>query len=103
MPSTDHPGSKEMPPPQPTHTVHHGDLPYSNPVLRSASPSGSINTEYGPDETTVEEWALSDEEFHRRVEAQLRLNQPRDAEHAAEIRGLRIPAYKPGTSEEKSV
>ncbi|KAI0310137.1 hypothetical protein OF83DRAFT_912372 [Amylostereum chailletii] len=90
-----------MPLSQPTHQVHHGDLPYSNPVLRSASPSGSINTEYGPDETSKSDSELSPDEFQRKIEQQLRIHYPREEEVSAEAKALRLPPMKPGTIEEK--
>ncbi|KAI0059454.1 hypothetical protein BV25DRAFT_1901587 [Artomyces pyxidatus] len=80
---------------QPTHHVHPGDLPYSTPVLRSASPSESVTTDYGPDQTTPADAALSPEEFERKIESQLRLNFQRDAELRAEAQPLIMPR-KPG-------
>ena len=57
-------------PPRYAHTV---DPVYASPVLRAPSPADSINTEYGPDETTPGDKALSDEAFARNVEEHLEL------------------------------
>ncbi|KAF8266432.1 hypothetical protein EI94DRAFT_1803132 [Lactarius quietus] len=46
------------------HTVHTGDLPYSDPVLRTSSSSESFSTEYGPDETSQSEGSLSATDLH---------------------------------------
>jgi len=73
-----------------THHVHPGDLPYATPVLRSASPSGSINTEYGPDETSPSDHELAAEGFERKIEAQLRIHHQREEELRAEAQPLML-------------
>ena len=40
----------------PTGHIHTGDPPYAPPLLRAASPSSSIGTEYDDDTTTFEEY-----------------------------------------------
>ena len=41
---------------------------YAQPVLRSASPTNTITTEYGEDETSQSDKELSDEQFAEKVE-----------------------------------
>ncbi|KAH8104655.1 hypothetical protein BXZ70DRAFT_1062196 [Cristinia sonorae] len=60
------------------HSLHHiyaGDAVYAPPVLRAPSPSSSIGTDYGQDETSNLDRALTDEEFRAKVEKDLQLNQ----------------------------
>ncbi|KAI0038605.1 hypothetical protein FA95DRAFT_1567661, partial [Auriscalpium vulgare] len=64
------------------------------PVLRSASPSESLNTEYGPDETTASDTELSPEGFALKVESQLRIHDKRDVELLADTRPLIMPKPK---------
>ncbi|TFY83272.1 hypothetical protein EWM64_g741 [Hericium alpestre] len=85
-----------------THHVHPGDLPYSTPVLRSASPSGSINTEYGPDETSQADLELTPEEFAHKIEADLRIHEQREQEIRAESKPLLMPKPK-SAAEEKAL
>lgn len=60
-----------MPPTRQTHTV---DPVYAPPVLRSDSPTESITSEFGEDETTQADKNMSDEQFAQRVEEELGLN-----------------------------
>lgn len=87
-------------PNQHTQHVHPGDLPYATPVLRTASPSGSINTEYGPDETSISDQDLSPEEFDRKVQKQLGLHEQREQEFRAQASPLLWPKPR-GPQEEK--
>lgn len=67
-------------------TAHHinlADPAYSPSLVRPASPSSSIGTDYGEDETTPEEHAKSPEEFARECEARIMLTVPRSEEEAA--------------------
>ena len=73
------------------HSVHAGDLPYSDPVLRASSSSESFSTEYGPDETSQSEGSLAATEFGRRIESTLRLHVAPDTELAAEQSPLLPP------------
>ena len=73
------------------YTVHTGDLPYSDPVLRTSSSSSSFSTEYGPDETSPSERFLTETEFARRVESTLRLHAAPNTELAAEQSPLLPP------------
>jgi len=86
-----------------THTVHAGDLPYARPVVRPPSPTGSINTEYGPDETDPIDLVLSDEEFERRVLAELRINEPTENENWSDSMPIRFPVFQAGSHEERVV
>ena len=62
-----------------------GDAVYAPPVLRAPSPSSSIGTDYGPDETSAADLEMSAEEFKNRVVYKLALNEPRAEELMAEI------------------
>ena len=73
------------------HTVHIGDLPYSDPVLRVSSSTESFSTEYGPDETSQSESSLASTDFARRIESTLRLHVAPDTELAAEQSPLLPP------------
>ena len=53
--------------------AHVVDPVYATPVLRSSSPAESINTEYGPPDTTMDDVGTDDEDFARRVEEQIGL------------------------------
>ncbi|KAI0685805.1 hypothetical protein BC835DRAFT_492599 [Cytidiella melzeri] len=59
--------------------IHSGDPAYAPPVLRAPSPSSSIGTDYGPDETTPEEARMTEVDFLR----QLKLADSRNEEHLA--------------------
>jgi len=71
--------------------MHTGDLPYSDPVLRTSSPNESFSTEYGPDETSPSEGFLTETEFACRVESTLRLHVAPNTELAAEQSPLLPP------------
>lgn len=83
------------------HTVHAGDLPYSDPVLRTSSSSESFSTEYGPDETSQSERSLPATEFVRRVESTLRLHVAPSTELAAEQSPLLPPLEEGDEQAEK--
>ena len=83
-------------------TFYPGNLPYARPALmRPPSPAGSINTEYGPDETDTQDLAMSDEEFERKILAELKIDQPSDAEAQADVMPIRFPYFQPGSHEER--
>ncbi|TFY60464.1 hypothetical protein EVG20_g7403, partial [Dentipellis fragilis] len=84
------------------HFAHPGDLPYAPPVLRAASPSGSINTEYGPDETSLSDMELSPGEFEGKIEAALRLHEQREQEVVAEAKPVLIPKPKTAAEEKQT-
>ncbi|KAH8989240.1 hypothetical protein EDB92DRAFT_879642 [Lactarius akahatsu] len=84
------------------HSVHTGDLPYSDPVLRASSSSESFSTEYGPDETPQSEESLPPAEFARRIESTLRLHVAPDAELAAEQSPLLPPLEEGDERAEKA-
>ena len=84
----------------PTHAVHSADAPYAPPVIRQNSPSNSIGTEYGPDETSESDRDLSAAEFAKKIEEQIGLRLERPDETEAN-RNVLLP--KPTNSaEEKS-
>lgn len=60
--------------------VHSGDPGYAPPVLRAPSPTDSIGTDYGPDETSPDEDSLSDAEFARMCQQRLGLGDMRPDE-----------------------
>ena len=91
-----------MAPATPTSTFYPGDLPYARPALmRPPSPAGSINTEYGPDETDPHELAMTDDEFERKILAELRIDQPSEPEIEADVMPVRFPYFQPGSHEER--
>jgi len=87
--------------------VRMGDVPYENPVMRPPSPAGSINTEYGPDETDPVDLLLSDRDFERKVLDNLRIHEATDTEQRNE-RGpvlltvlAKARGIQPGSNEER--
>ena len=96
--------SIRMAPTTPSAAFYSGDLPYARPTLiRPPSPAGSINTEYGPDETDTEELAMSDEAFERKILAELKIDQPTESETQADVPPLRFPYCEPGSHDERGV
>ncbi|KAF8490244.1 hypothetical protein F5888DRAFT_1574362, partial [Russula emetica] len=81
--------------------VHMSDLPYDEPVLRSNSPSDSLSTEDGPDETTLAEKELSTAEFTCRVESTHRYHVAHEAELVAEQSPLLPPLNQGDEKDEK--
>ena len=77
------------------------DLPYDDPVLRPNSPSDSLSTEYGPDETTQAEKEHSTAEFTCRVENTHRFHVAREAELVAEQSPLLPPLNQGDEKDEK--
>ena len=77
------------------------DFPYDDPLLRSDSPSGSLSTEYGPDETTQAEKELSTAEFTCRVESTHRFHVAPQAELVAEQSPLLPPLNQGDEKDEK--
>ena len=66
------------------HTI---DPVYATPVLRASSPTDSVNTTYGPDETSASDGIVSDDEFAFRVEEALGLRRSSwaDAERPKQV------------------
>ncbi|KZT64282.1 hypothetical protein DAEQUDRAFT_634621, partial [Daedalea quercina L-15889] len=85
--------------PQAHQFFHAGQPQYAPPVLRAPSPSSSIGTEYGPDETSLEDRDLGQEVFERRCEDRLRLRQPRPEEMRANEDPLIRPRPKTAAEE----
>jgi hypothetical protein len=83
------------------HAVHMNDFPYDDPVLRSNSPSNSLSTEYGPDETTQAEKELTAAEFTCRVDSTHRFHVAREAELVAEQSPLLPPLNQGDEKDEK--
>ena len=90
-----------------THHIRSGDVPYESPVVRPASPTGSINTEYGPDETDPADRLLSDRELERKILANLRIDEQTDTEKVNEKGPLLLTflvksrGVQPGSQEER--
>ena len=83
-----------------THAVHSADAPYAPPVIRQASPSNSIGTDYGPDETSESDRDLNSTEFAKKVEDQLGIRLERQDETEAN-RNVLLPRPT-NSAEEKS-
>jgi hypothetical protein len=60
--------------------VHSGDPGYAPPHVRAPSPTDSIGTDYGPDETPDEEAQLSNKEFAQLCQQKLQLHATRPDE-----------------------
>ncbi|KAH9947627.1 hypothetical protein B0H21DRAFT_708373 [Amylocystis lapponica] len=58
------------------HHIHAAGPQYAPPLLRAASPSSSIGTQYGPDDTDPTDITKPQEEFDRFVEQNLRFDSP---------------------------
>ncbi|EIW59136.1 uncharacterized protein TRAVEDRAFT_166382 [Trametes versicolor FP-101664 SS1] len=63
--------------------VHPADLPYVPTIMRAPSPSSTIGTDYGPDETDLADSELSEREFVRKCEGMAGINRPRPEEDEA--------------------
>jgi len=73
--------------------IHITDAQYAEPLLRAPSPSSSIGTDYGPDETSITDAQMSPEEFDRMCQERLKLSEPRDEESRAKMTPL-LPKTK---------
>lgn len=81
-----------------THPVHTADPPYGAPVIRPSSPTNSISTEYGPDETSQSDNELSDIDFAKKTLEQIGIGKERQSEAEAN-RSVLLP--KPNNSAEE--
>ncbi|OCH92653.1 hypothetical protein OBBRIDRAFT_714304, partial [Obba rivulosa] len=72
---------------------------YAAPVLRPPSPTSSIGTEYGEDETSLEDRELSWQEFERKCEEKAGINKPRQDEELGNQEPLLIPRPKTAVEE----
>jgi len=84
--------------PQAHHYIHAGGPQYAPPLLRAPSPSSSIGTAYGGDETSLSDKELSQEEFERKCEEMLGLHAPREEELWAALEP-RLPRPKTALDE----
>lgn len=66
--------------PQAHHYIHAGGPQYAPPVLRAPSPSSSVDTKYGPDETSLSDTGLEQDAFEQKVEDQLHPQPPPTAD-----------------------
>ncbi|KAH7885404.1 hypothetical protein F5I97DRAFT_2074469 [Phlebopus sp. FC_14] len=87
-----------MPNPQ---LIHTADPAYASPVIRAPSPASSVGTAYGPDETSLSDAELSQEEFERKCAAKLKLDAPKVEEEKKSHPILIDPP--PNPAEEKVV
>ena len=78
--------------------VHSGDPGYAPPVLRAPSPTDSIGTDYGPDETSAEDVLCAEDDFAARVEEALGL---RRSTHTWADAGPPKPVLLPKTKDPK--
>ncbi|KAI0755093.1 hypothetical protein C8Q80DRAFT_410032 [Daedaleopsis nitida] len=69
-------------PPQP-YIVHPTDLQYVPTIMRAPSPSSTIGTDYGQDETNVVDTELSERDFIRKCEEAIGINRLRPEEEEA--------------------
>ncbi|KAI8994190.1 hypothetical protein BD414DRAFT_481696 [Trametes punicea] len=63
--------------------VHPIDLPYVPTIMRAPSPSSTIGTDYGPDETDFADSELPNGEFARKCEEIVGIHRPRPEEEEA--------------------
>ncbi|KAI0661992.1 hypothetical protein C8Q70DRAFT_909599 [Cubamyces menziesii] len=63
--------------------VHPTDLPYVPTIMRAPSPSSTIGTDYGQDDTDFADAELSDRDFARKCEEMIGLSRPRPEEEEA--------------------
>jgi len=63
-----------------TQQIHAGDPAYASPVIRPPSPASSVGTAYGPDDTSLSDSELSQDDFERKAIANLRLDEPKHDE-----------------------
>lgn len=78
--------------------IHNTDTAYAPPLLRAASPTSSIGTDYGPDETSIDDARMTDAEFDAHCKLMLQLEQPRREEMMANQDPL-VPKPRPGPDE----
>ncbi|KAI0333696.1 hypothetical protein GY45DRAFT_1432134 [Cubamyces sp. BRFM 1775] len=60
--------------------VHPTDLPYVPTIMRAPSPSSTIGTDYGQDDTDFADAELSERDFARKCEEMIGLSRPRPEE-----------------------
>ncbi|KAI0365692.1 hypothetical protein BV20DRAFT_1124748 [Pilatotrama ljubarskyi] len=63
--------------------VHPTDLPYVPTIMRAPSPSSTIGTDYGQDETDFVDSELPERDFVRKCEEMAGINRPRPEEEEA--------------------
>ncbi|TBU31813.1 hypothetical protein BD309DRAFT_1005126 [Dichomitus squalens] len=77
--------------PSQPYIVHPTDLQYVPTIMRAPSPSSTIGTDYGPDETTSVDSELSEHDFVRKCEEMVGINRPRPEEDEANRDPLILP------------
>lgn len=77
--------------PNQPYIVHPTDLQYVPTIMRAPSPSSTIGTDYGPDETTIVDSELSEHDFVRKCEEMVGINRPRPEEDEANRDPLVLP------------
>lgn len=63
-----------------TQQIHAGDPAYASPVIRPPSPTSSVGTAYGPDDTSLSDSGLSQDVFEQKWIANLKLDEPKHDE-----------------------
>ncbi|KAI9058243.1 hypothetical protein FKP32DRAFT_1636107 [Trametes sanguinea] len=92
--------------PSQQYIVHPTDLPYVPTIMRAPSPSSTIGTDYGSDETDFVDSELNENEFARKCEEVVGINRPRPEEEEANRDPLLYPRHmrpKMTESEEKQL
>ena len=69
--------------PNQPYIVHPTDLQYVPTIMRAPSPSSTIGTDYGPDETTIVDSELSEHDFVRKCEEMVGISHLRPEEDEA--------------------
>ena len=77
--------------PNQPYIVHPADLQYVPTIMRAPSPSSTIGTEYGPDETTSVDSELPERDFVRKCEEMIGISRPRPEEDEANRDPLILP------------
>ncbi|KAJ3004032.1 hypothetical protein NUW54_g5003 [Trametes sanguinea] len=79
--------------PSQQYIVHPTDLPYVPTIMRAPSPSSTIGTDYGPDETDFVDSELNENEFARKCEEVVGIHRPRPEEEEANRDPLLYPRH----------
>ncbi|KAI0766439.1 hypothetical protein BD413DRAFT_672957 [Trametes elegans] len=69
-------------PPQP-YIIHPIDLPYVPTIMRAPSPSSTIGTDYGPDDTDLADSGITQAQLERKCEEMAGIHYPRPEEEEA--------------------
>jgi hypothetical protein len=81
--------------------MSHDAPSYGSGIVRSQSPTASLNTVYGPDETEEEDFYLSEKQFSEKVLDQIRIGYQTNTERWNEAMPIRFPSLQAGSEEER--